>query len=179
MLEEPTRSGELVTAPPDLTPSRAKTGRPHPQELRSRVITAVLGGASSRQAAARYGERQRGVRDASAKQGASLRGSPFTAEGRAPVAAAACRRSPPISSWNCTKSLVHAVSDRLSHPAKVPQEGPFEVRRERAARGGGTALKHVGIVAAVIVVTTSSAVDSKTQTQHSPKASSYDRGWRS
>ena len=59
MLEEPTRSGELVTAPPDLTPRR--TGRPHPQELRSRVVTPVLGGASSRQAAARYGERQRGV----------------------------------------------------------------------------------------------------------------------
>src|SRR6267154_276103 len=56
MLEEPIPSGKAVTASPDdLTPGRAKTGRPHPQALRSSVIAAVMDGASYRQAAARYG----------------------------------------------------------------------------------------------------------------------------
>ena len=55
MLEELVRSSEPVTAPTALAPGRAKTGRPHPQELRSHVITAVLAGASYREAAAQYG----------------------------------------------------------------------------------------------------------------------------
>lgn len=55
MLEELVRLGEPVTASSDLAPGRTKTGRPHPQELRSRVIAAVLAGASYRQAAAQYG----------------------------------------------------------------------------------------------------------------------------
>ena len=55
MLEELVRSSEPVTAPTTLAPGRAKTGRPHPQELRSHVITAVLAGASYREAAAQYG----------------------------------------------------------------------------------------------------------------------------
>lgn len=55
MLEELVRSSEPVTAPTALAPGRAKIGRPHPQELRSHVITAVLAGASYREAAAQYG----------------------------------------------------------------------------------------------------------------------------
>lgn len=55
MLQEFVRSSKPVTAPTALAPGREKTGRPHRQELRSRVVTAVLAGASYRQAAARYG----------------------------------------------------------------------------------------------------------------------------
>jgi hypothetical protein len=55
VLEELVRSSEPVTAPTALVPGRNKTGRPRQQELRSRVVTAVLAGASYRQAAARYG----------------------------------------------------------------------------------------------------------------------------
>ena len=56
VLEEPTPSGKAVTASAeDLTPGRAKTGRPHPRALRSGVIAAVTDGASYRQAAARHG----------------------------------------------------------------------------------------------------------------------------
>jgi hypothetical protein len=56
MLEEPAPGGKAVTAfTDDLTPGRAKTGRPNPQALRSGVIAAVMAGASYRQVAARYG----------------------------------------------------------------------------------------------------------------------------
>jgi transposase len=56
MLEEPTPGGKAVTvSADDLTLGRPKTGRPHPQALRSDVIAAVMDGASYRQAAARRG----------------------------------------------------------------------------------------------------------------------------
>jgi hypothetical protein len=56
MLDEPTPGGKAVTASTDdLTPGRAKTGRPHPQALRSSVIAAVMDGTSYRHAVARYG----------------------------------------------------------------------------------------------------------------------------
>jgi transposase len=49
-LDHSTRSEERV-----LRSSEVKTGRPHPQELRSRVTAAVEGGASFRRVAAQYG----------------------------------------------------------------------------------------------------------------------------
>jgi len=45
----------VATSADDLTPGQAKF-RPHPQALRCGVITAVMEGASYRQAAARYGD---------------------------------------------------------------------------------------------------------------------------
>jgi hypothetical protein len=55
MVEELTPSGKAVTPTGDLTPVRAEIGGPHPQALRCGVVTAVMDGASYRQAAARYG----------------------------------------------------------------------------------------------------------------------------
>jgi transposase len=48
-------NGRSATQPPEQAPKRAKTGRPHSQELRSRVVAAIEAGASYREAAARFG----------------------------------------------------------------------------------------------------------------------------
>ena len=48
-------NGEPALHPSGRTKNRAKTGRPHSDELRSRVVAAVQSGASYRRAAARYG----------------------------------------------------------------------------------------------------------------------------
>jgi transposase len=49
------RSGRTAPCPSKREKQRTKTGSPYSAELRSRVIAAVEGGASYRQAAARYG----------------------------------------------------------------------------------------------------------------------------
>lgn len=48
-------NGRSATQPSERARERAKTGRPHSQELRSSVVAAIEAGASYREAAARFG----------------------------------------------------------------------------------------------------------------------------
>jgi transposase len=49
------QTGRSAAPPPERVQQRAKTGRPHPEDLRSRVVAAIEAGASYREAAARFG----------------------------------------------------------------------------------------------------------------------------
>ncbi len=49
------RAARSATPPSERLQERAKTGRPHPEDLRSRVVAAIEAGASYREAAARFG----------------------------------------------------------------------------------------------------------------------------
>ena len=142
MLEELVRSSEPVTAPTALAPGRAKTGRPHPQELRSHVITAVLAGASYREAAAQYGvsvtaaftwaKRFRQTGSMVAKPMGGDRRSRLKSERDWPAAARLGGSQSHVSSTARGASRTRYLG-RLPHAAEIPQEGEYRSRK-RARR---------------------------------------------
>ena len=179
MLEEPIPGGKAVTASTDdLTPGRAKTGRPHPQALRSGVIAAVMDGASYRQVAARDGvSTSVAWRWSQRHTGTNGRGPLFKAEGRARWLPWRVATVPDLTLGQLQEDLrIHGIRVGRTALRRFLKKSIIETGNEQEVPATRCTMQRVCAIVAVMVVVASPAFTqsvSKVQKQRSLQPSSY------